>query len=162
VGGRLLHSANIVTPDREGHQGGQVSAGNRTNRPLWSRADPTRLRLCPAALAGYGGYGEGELRDALRAWFPRTIHRNFVTMIDSPPRNARSAGAREARRHRAWRLAAGTRSKRALREEVRTAVAASRRWYPALVFRPVFLANKIKHTWCSVVAAIAPLCAVCT
>jgi hypothetical protein len=74
---------------------------------------------------------EGELRDALRAWFPRTGDRNCVTIIDSPPRNARSTGAREARRHRAWRLAVGTRSKRALREEVRTAVAASQRWYPA-------------------------------
>ena len=43
----------------------------------------------------------------------------------------RVGGAREARRHGAWRLAVGTRSKRALREEVRTA-AASQRWYPAL------------------------------
>jgi hypothetical protein len=51
-----------------------------------------------------------------------------VTMIDSPPKNARSAGAREARRHRVWRLAVGTRSKRALREEVRAAVAALLSW----------------------------------
>jgi len=86
------------------------------------------------------------MRDALRAWFPRASDRNCVTIKDSPPRNARSAGAREARRHRAWRLTVGARSKRALRDEVRTAVAASRRWYPALVLRPVFLANKLKHT----------------
>jgi hypothetical protein len=140
----------------------QVPAGSRTNRSLWSRADPTRPRPSLAALAGYGGYGEGELRDALRAWFPRTRDRNCVTIIDHPPRNARSAGAREARRHRAWRLAMGTSSKRALRGEVRTAVAASRRWYPSLVLRPVFLANKIKHnlvlSWHSHSAIVRGLC----
>jgi len=41
-----------------------------------------------------------ELRDALRARFPRTSDRNCVTIIDRPPRNARSAGARGARRLR--------------------------------------------------------------
>ncbi len=122
--------------------------GEKTIRSFWSRVDPTRPRPCPAAIAvsrsarrdAQFAYEpplcariQGELRDTLWAWFPRTGDRNCVTIIDSPPRNARSAGAREARRHRAWGLAVGTRSKRALREEVRTAVAASQRWYPALV-----------------------------
>jgi hypothetical protein len=70
------------------------------------------------------------MRDALRAWFPITSNRNCWYSIHSPSRYARSAGAREAHMLRAWRLAAGTRSTRALREEVRTAVAASQRWYP--------------------------------
>jgi len=47
---------------------------------------------------------------------------------------------------------------------VRTAVAASRRWYPALVLRPVFLANKIKHnlvlSWRSHSAIVRGLCIV--
>jgi len=101
------------------------------------------------------------LRDALPACFPRTGLRSCVTIIDRPPRNARSAGAREAP---AWRLAMGTSSKRALRGEVRTAVAASRRRYPALVLRPVFLANKIKHnlvlSWRSHSAIVRGLCIV--
>jgi len=41
-----------------------------------------------------------ELRDALRARFPKTSDRNCVTIIYRPPRNARSAGARGARRLR--------------------------------------------------------------
>ena len=48
--------------------------------------------------------------------------------------------------------------------EVRTAVAVSRRWYPAVVLRPVFLANKIKHnlllSWHSHSAIVRGLCIV--
>jgi len=42
----------------------------------------------------------------------RTGDSSCVTIIDSPPRNARSAGAREARKHRASRLGLGTCSER--------------------------------------------------
>jgi len=65
----------------------------------------------------------------------------------STPRTARSAGVRVVRMLWAWRLAVGTRWKRALPKEVRTAVAASQRWYRALVVRSVCLADNIKHSW---------------
>jgi hypothetical protein len=122
-----------------------VRRNHPSSRSFWSRVYPTRPRPCPAALAVSRGARtnsarvprplcarvEGELRDALRAWFPRTSNSNCVIVKCSPPMNARSAGAGDACRLRAWRLAAGTRSTRAPREEVRIAVAASQRWYPA-------------------------------
>jgi len=96
-----------------------------------ARSGPVQTRRAfgrvPQRSQGIGGYGEGALRDAYRAWFPITGLRGCVTIIDNPPGNARCAGAREARRLRAYRLAVGTRSKLALRGEVRTAVTASRR-----------------------------------